>query len=153
MTITHNIPAALALSDGMEIAFFVISGVITVVSLILGILAKSIASKYDRLQDRLEKKAESEIDQRFKVLEAQVMGRIDKLVSELESAQRRLGAGDRLFKAMQDRDHQLDMKTLQALEALRRDVIENMATKTEVEQLRQGQHAIEQQVASIKGAA
>lgn len=147
------ITTTLALSDGMQIAFFIISSLITVAALALGILAKNIASRYERLRDQLEKKNESEIDQRFQLLEARVMAKVDKLIGEIESAQRRLGAGDRLFRQIQDQDHQDKLKTLQAIEALHREVIQNMATKSELGRVEKKHDRLATTVAGIQGAA
>jgi len=143
----------LALSDGLQITFNVITLVITSVALFLGFTANRVASRYDRLEDDLKKRSDEAIEQRFKLLHAQIMGRVDTLVGELESTQRRLGAGDRLFKGLQDRDHQDEMKTLTAIEQLRREVIERMATKAELGKVQDAQRKLETKVAAIKGAA
>lgn len=151
-----NIPTpvlTLALSDSMQIAFFVISSVITLVALVLGILAKSIASKYEHLRGQLEKTTEAEMSRRFELLETKVMAKVDKLVSDIESANRRLGAGDRKFNEINDRYHDGQIKILNAFNQLRSDIFQSVATKSEVEALRNGQHDIEQKVAAIRGAA
>jgi hypothetical protein len=143
----------LALSDNVQVAFFIISSVSTFASLALGILAKSIASKYERLRDQLEKTTEAEMARRFELLETKVMGKVDKLISEIESAQRRLSAGDRKFGEINERYHEGQIKILNAFNQLRSDIFSTVPTKAEVEALRHGQNAIEQKVAAIKGAA
>jgi E3 ubiquitin-protein ligase DOA10 len=143
----------LAIGDGLQITFFVITSLITVVALVLGFTANRVAARYDRLEDELNKKAEDSIEQRFKLLREQFLGKMELIRQDIKRANERLKSGDRLLGELRDRDHRDELKTLTAIEQLRRDVIEHMATKAELARVEKAQRQIESKVAQIQGAA
>lgn len=148
----HTIPT-LAISDGLQITFFVITSVITLVALVLGFTANRVASRYDRLEDELNKKAEDSIEQRFKLLREQFLGKLELLTKDIDRANERLKDGDRLLDRLRDRDNQDELRTLTAIKDLRVDVIERMATKADLARL-EGQHRrLEGKVAEIRRTA
>lgn len=104
--------------------------VISLVSNVILTIGLFIVSRHVKRVDGLEEKLTDQ-NQRY----------IDDKFNELKRGQDliadRLNKGDREFREQHDRDHELEMKFVQRIEALHRTIIEHFATKQEVKDLRQ----------------
>jgi hypothetical protein len=133
---TNTLPMfTLALSDSWLIAIFALNVLANFVALFVSISTKRNQGELGGLRADVKKYAEDAIDQKLRVIRTELLGKIEQLTGEIESANRRLGAGDRLFKTMTERDHQDELKTLQAIELLRRELAERFATKADFQKL------------------
>lgn len=113
-------PNILALSDGWTIALAVIN---LTFSLTVGLGMFWLKSKFaeiSNLRAELKTSTEQLINERFSTTNASI-----------DAIHKRLEQGDAEFRSNLDRDHKLELKTLQTVEAIRRD----MATRAELERI------------------
>ncbi len=102
---------SLAISDTWTISLFVINLIVGALVGWLILREKQRDTRISTLEANLERKADEKIQEKFSMLMSSI--------SEIKS---RLDRGDSEFRRQHDADHGIEIKTLQAIEALRGDL-------------------------------
>ncbi len=143
----------LALSDIWNISLFVVNLGFNVVLAIALLYVRQATSTVSGLKAEVKSYADQLIDQKVEVVRQELVGEIRLLGQQLQQAENRLKSGDKLLGELRERDHDDELKTLTAINQLRRDVIESVATKADLQRVEDKHDKLANRVAQIQGAA
>jgi len=143
----------LGLADGWNISLFFVNLGFNVVLAIALLYVRQNTSTTSGLKTEVKTYADQLIEQKFNLVREKLMGEIRLLRQEVHQANDRLKTGDRLLGELRDRDHQDELRTITVIEQLRRDVIENMATKTDLSRVEGKHDKLATRVAEIRRSA
>jgi hypothetical protein len=129
------LPNLIAVSDPVEITLVIVEALIGVATIWAMIWLSRLSHRQDeqdKLKDRLESQTEQSVEQKFKAVKDSLEVQIKSLATMLEKIEGRLGKGDDEFDAINDRDHELELKTLLAVQDVKNYVVQNAASKDDL---------------------
>ena len=113
-----------------------LSLIVSTITVILLFWVQAKASKIDKLEEKLDKKAEDIINARFTAIESRIQlpfSRFDEIIARIE---KRLERGEAAFGAQAEVSHSLDKKIVEAKADIRAWAMENLATVRDLHELR-----------------
>ena len=119
-------------------AALILSAITLLASVINGIMTTILAGKTRRienLESRFEDKAEELVDAKLEARTGGIRASLEVLASEVRRINERLGRGDADFKDLNERDHALELKFSNRVDALKDFIRETCATKADLEKL------------------
>jgi len=125
-----------------------------VVSMLIAIVlfrVQTKAAKIDRLEEKLDQKAEQIINARFAAIEGRVHEPIKRFSDAVDRIEKRLDRGDEEFGAQAEKTHSLDKKILEAKSEVRDWARGLFATVEELRELKNSVRDLERAMRSSDG--
>ena len=114
-------------------------------SLVLGIVLFYIGSKateagkkadrIDHLEAELKRTSDDRISTQMQLIRAELQIPLTELNGLMSAMRERMGDGDEHFEKVDEKNHRLELKTQQMVSDLKSYMVENMATRTDVDEL------------------
>jgi hypothetical protein len=107
-------------------------------------------AKIDKLEDRLQKKAEELVDARYSAMAREIRIQVDQFGEVVQEMRHRLKMGDEKFDKDDEQRHKLELKTVQQLAELKTIISEKFASKADLESLRESMHRLSLELARMQ---
>jgi Mg2+ and Co2+ transporter CorA len=143
----------LAISDNWIIGSFCLQMVVNVGLVLFLAYLKHRNDQTRALQDENKRQAEEIFNAKMTTVAERFSAMVEALKTELDRVVARLAKGDVDLSKLAGHDHQQEIKFVQAIEGLQRDMIERFASRKELLELMREVRSIELKCAECRRAA